>query len=67
MTNYINPKETIDIKKLVSVMKRIAEDSDNLVGAVCKIAAEQLEALQKENEELKRTYVKQDYFNTLSN
>lgn len=65
MTNYINPKDTIDIKKLIFVMKRISEDSDDVAGEVLQIAANHLESLQKENEELKRAYVKNDYFNPL--
>jgi len=47
--------------KIVSRLRRIA-DSNSGVSYTLYEAADRLEALQRENEELKRTYVKQDYF-----
>jgi hypothetical protein len=68
MTNYINPEDTVPTSKLVKVLRILSKDiqsDDGVVNAALLQIANRLEALQKENEELKKTYVKNDYFNPL--
>jgi len=68
MTNYINPEDTVSNSKLVEVLRILSRDiqsDDGVANAALLQIANRLEALQKENEELKRAYVKNDYFNPL--
>lgn len=68
MTNYINPKDAVSTSKLVEVLRILSKDiqsDDGVANAALLQIANRLEALQKENEELKRAYVNNDYFNPL--
>ena len=68
MTNYINPEDTVPTSKLVEVLRILSKDiqsDDGVANAALLQIANRLEAIQKDNEELKRTYVKNDYFNPL--
>lgn len=49
------PQDTMDVEKLALLLRQLANNQDNVWGYTATIAAQWLEKLHKENQELKTT------------